>query len=138
MFSSTVQSLLFIASPYARMQCLLTPSVSLAALSPSTGSGQIPSFLGPGELQRLKYNEDCRRGFGKKDAERIAWLEEFLPKNFPKARIRIFGYNADWFANAPDKTSKHCARELLSALSSQRGDAKVTVAMLLVVSRTVV
>jgi hypothetical protein len=67
----------------------------------------------------------CNDGFNKSDSKHINWLKEFLPKIFPKACIIAFGYNADWFVNAPDKTSEESAQQLLLALSSKRKEKEV-------------
>jgi hypothetical protein len=56
--------------------------------------------------------------------ERIFWLEnpDFLPVQFPKARILRYGYHSEWLRGAPLATPTDHARELL-ALSARTGAA---------------
>lgn len=60
------------------------------------------------------------------DTRRINWLQEFIPKKFPTARVILFGHNADWFFMAPFKTSEESAKYLLHCISQARKDKKVS------------
>ena len=58
---------------------------------------------------------------------RVNWLkdENFLKKDFKKARIMTFGYNADWVIGAPMATAEQRAATLLRELKRKRADVKV-------------
>jgi hypothetical protein len=58
-------------------------------------------------------------------SDRINWLEELLPRKFPKARVMVFAHNADWFLGAPQRTSQESAGDLLLYLKEKRKDIKV-------------
>lgn len=63
------------------------------------------------------------RKFGKDEkTRRISLLSHVLSPEFPEARILSFGYNSDWFINAPAVTATQIARRLLGELTSVRSD----------------
>ena len=55
-----------------------------------------------------------------KKTQRISLLGHILKPEFQEARILSFGYNSDWFINAPVVTAKEIGRKLLKALADVR------------------
>lgn len=56
-------------------------------------------------------------------SKRYTWLEEFLPIAMPKARIFVYGYNADVFSFTDGRAKdaiQDAAQNLLEALRKQR------------------
>ena len=59
----------------------------------------------------------------------IMWLRDFLPSEFPQARILAFDYPSQWFGD-PDYTNlKICGRALMEEI---RKVAKVGVILMLI------
>jgi hypothetical protein len=72
-----------------------------------------------------EFRKRGEAGFTEKGAKQVNWLKEFLPHKFPSAWVMTFGRNADWFVNAPFKTSKDSATSLLvSPIHVKEGRAK--------------
>lgn len=62
-----------------------------------------------------------------RDPNRVYWLQEFLPEEFPKARIIVFDHNADWIWNAPTTTAAQSAVQMVQDIRSVRDDQAVDV-----------
>jgi len=59
----------------------------------------------------------------------VMWLQDFLPKELPRARILAFDYPSQWFGD-PDYTNlKICGRALMEEI---RKVAKVGVLLMLI------
>jgi hypothetical protein len=57
-----------------------------------------------------------------KKKQHISLLDHVLRPEFPEARILSFGYNSDWFINAPVVTAKQIADRLLGELAKVRSN----------------
>lgn len=68
---------------------------------------------------------DSRSGLESAIPGRFNWLREYLPFDFPLARIMLFGHNADWFMDAPTVSSHETARKLLQDITEKRAGLKV-------------
>jgi hypothetical protein len=55
----------------------------------------------------------------------ISILDHVLSPKFPEARILRFGYNSDWFINAPVKTAEQIASKLVNELARVRSNGLV-------------
>jgi hypothetical protein len=53
------------------------------------------------------------------------WLQDFLPKKVPSARILTYGYDSGLFGSESTATIPHFAKSLLAAVKSVRGDQTV-------------
>lgn len=64
--------------------------------------------------------------------QRVNWLSEFLPEEFPGARVMTFGHNADWIHKAPLITAYETAGQFLRDFRSlRRADGKARPLLLL-------
>lgn len=85
-------------------------------------------------MSKIEIERRLKGGFVRNEAERVNWLQEFIPKTFPTSHPALFGHNADWFFMAPFKTSEESANNLLRDLKEARKDIKVSSLSLLTFS----
>lgn len=55
------------------------------------------------------------------------WLRDFLPEDFPGARVFSFGYNADVFCSRSTGNIESFARTLLNNIERERSEEKVAI-----------
>lgn len=54
------------------------------------------------------------------------WLRDFIPEDFPGARVFSFGYDAEVFCSRSEGNIESFARSLLEGLTRERLEEKVT------------
>ncbi|KAG8868375.1 hypothetical protein FRC20_003536 [Serendipita sp. 405] len=70
--------------------------------------------------KRKAKGRQAKFSLSKPEVEKVMWLEEYLPKDFPTARIMAFEYNSKWLFNADFMGLDDHATALLDALVKQR------------------
>lgn len=77
------------------------------------------------KASKAEYRSRLDAGLPREEAKRINWLKDFLPEQFPAARVVAIGHNANWFFMAPVKTAYEAATNVLREIKEARKLNKV-------------
>ncbi|KAG8843513.1 hypothetical protein FRB91_003310, partial [Serendipita sp. 411] len=100
----------------SRLHILVDPTDALVDVVAVQGLGSAypHTWVGKERSRRAWFSRS------KPEINKVMWLKEYLPKDFPAARIMAFEYNSRWLYEADFQGLEEHASALLDALVEQR------------------
>ncbi|KAG8830758.1 hypothetical protein FRC18_007636 [Serendipita sp. 400] len=102
----------------SRIHILFEPKDALVDIIAVQGLGSSYPHTWMGKRESIRRNTWF--SLSKPKVERVMWLADYLPDDFPTARIMAFEYNSKWLYNADFQGLYEHASGLLNALVEQR------------------